>query len=401
MLRAHSSRRSTVLSCAVAACLLATAFPHLSDAQTYESAVLTSSPMAYWRFEDSSSADGATVADAIGSHPGIYRADPDGNNPTFVTPPHGGSAPLFNGEGQHVTVPSSLGSLGSLLGQQLTFEFLFRSTSTERGRVFGTFNDGSNASIAFTTNTGETFRTGNPEPGMTSIYVRPQGANDPLEGAFSNDQVNIYDGQWHHIVWRLDDIATKGADDGTGNPTDTSAYRLSIDGIDIDVTYGGVFSPGRSFADFENPFRIGAAGRADPIDFSIDAWSTFTGEVDEFAIYNRLLTDAEITSHRDTWLADLLLPGDFNNDKVVNELDFFILSDNLAAHLDRAVTFEDGDFNFDGRVDLDDFALFKESYPRLVLAIVGVPEPATIVIGLGALLVYPFSRLRRGKAVLR
>lgn len=400
MLPASTPKGSAALACAAAVGLLATVFLGSSSAQTYESAVLGDSPLAYWRFEDASSAEGATAAEATGNHSGTYRADPNGNDMTLTTPPHGGSAALFNGAGQHVAVPSSLSTLGSSLDQQLTFEFLFRSPSTDRTRVFGTFNDGTNSgqSISFMSNSPETYSNNNPVPGMTSIYVRPHGINDPLEGAFSSDQVNIYDGQWHHIVWRLDNITTKGLNDGEGNPTDPSAYKMTIDGIDIDVTYGGVFEEERSFADFDNPFRLGAAGRTDPIAYGSAAWAPFDGELDEFAIYDRLLTDTEITNHFNTWQANLLLPGDFNDDKVVDQLDFFILSDNLAAHLDRSVVFEDGDFNFDGKIDLEDFSLFKQSYPGLVQVIgaAQVPEPATVAILLGMLMVYPLSRLRRG-----
>ena len=52
---------------------------------------------------------------------------------------------------------------------------------------------------------------------------------------------------------------------------------------------------------------------------------------------------------------------------------------NLGVHLDRDVTFADGDFNLDSRVDLVDFNEFKTAFPAVFAAATGIPEPATLV----------------------
>ncbi|QDS99579.1 hypothetical protein [Adhaeretor mobilis] len=70
--------------------------------------------------------------------------------------------------------------------------------------------------------------------------------------------------------------------------------------------------------------------------------------------------------------------GDFNEDTFVNVADFTILSNNLAGELDGPVVYADGDIDFDGDVDLDDFGQFKDLFPAVVAAATGVPEPHTL-----------------------
>jgi len=89
--------------------------------------------------------------------------------------------------------------------------------------------------------------------------------------------------------------------------------------------------------------------------------------------------------------------GDFNNMDGVTVDDFQILADNLYGHLDGITGYEFGDINFDGRQNLDDFHQFQELFPAIVAAASeGVPEPATLGIGLVALAgVLLFCRRRK------
>jgi hypothetical protein len=295
-----------------------------ATAGDYDAAVLAANPEAYWRFEDATASDGAVAADATGNHPGVYTG-----GATLITPPHGGKAAHFDGVAQHVTA-DTLGTTGSALATGVTFEFLFRSTDTAQDRLFGTFNNGANTSVTIASNSNETFV---PTVGKTQLFARRQGAGD-LAASFDMSVVNIYDGGWHHFVWRLDDMTTKGVG-ATGAPADPTVFQVTIDNKPIPLTYGATFATTPSFVDFENPFRIAQAGRATP--FGDDAPAA---DIDEF----------------------------------------------------------DGDFDFDGDIDLEDFGKFKAIYPAVVEFALGVPEPGALVLVLSGAFLFGCQRCRRACA---
>ena len=55
----------------------------------------------------------------------------------------------------------------------------------------------------------------------------------------------------------------------------------------------------------------------------------------------------------------------------------------------------DGDINFDGRIDLEDFGQFKANFPGIFAAADGIPEPGTICLGALAFAWFTFAS-RRG-----
>jgi len=253
-------------------------------ASVYSQAVLADNPTAYWRFEDPSSAYGDTAADATGNHPGTYTngATLSGDTPLAA----GGQSAGFDGTSQHLTA-DTLGNVGSSLGTAVTFEFWIKTTDTSHDRIFGVFNDGNNTSVTMMANSNEQFV---PTVGNTQLFVRRQGGGD-LEGNFDTSVKNIYDGAWHHVVWRLDDLTNKGVGT-TGSPADTSAFQVLVDNTPVPVTYGDTFSSTPAFVDFNNPFRIASAGRGAP--FSNDY---LNAKFDEFAVYTSLLSDGDVAEH--------------------------------------------------------------------------------------------------------
>src|SRR5690606_3296535 len=102
---------------------------------------------------------------------------------------------------------------------------------------------------------------------------------------------NLYDDQWHHVVWRLDNLATNATSAG-GGPSAKNPFSLWIDGQEIGLSYSGSLGSDVFFNDFNNPFWIGGAGRD-----AVIIPNSFDGQFDEFAIYDYLLTDAQIQQH--------------------------------------------------------------------------------------------------------
>ncbi|MEM6750754.1 MAG: endonuclease/exonuclease/phosphatase family protein [Planctomycetota bacterium] len=104
------------------------------------------------------------------------------------------------------------------------------------------------------------------------------------------------------------------------------------------------------------------------------------------------------SDHRMVWvdvsLPALPLPGDANNDGVVDLLDFDVLAQNFGSNTGNGAA--DGDFNGDGVVDLLDFDILAQNFGATSPAT--VPEPASLaLLGLGAAGLLP-GRGRRRRA---
>ena len=96
----------------------------------------------------------------------------------------------------------------------------------------------------------------------------------------------------------------------------------------------------------------------------------------------------------DNLVVKVPVPGDANNDGVVNLTDFTDISNHLFQSVPSGTL---GDANLDGVVNYADFRVWKNNYvpgPGAGAAPGSIPEPSTFVMGSIALLLGMFSRRR-------
>jgi hypothetical protein len=114
---------------------------------------------------------------------------------------------------------------------------------------------------------------------------------------------NIYDGAWHHVVWRLE---------GPNVP-----HRCWVDGTEVAVTMIGAPSSPASGADFEFPMMIGARNNRGTADRFANA------AIDEVAFYDYRLPEHRIRAHREAyagtslrWAFDRAITSDGNTKNI-------------------------------------------------------------------------------------
>ena len=86
-----------------------------------------------------------------------------------------------------------------------------------------------------------------------------------------------------------------------------------------------------------------------------------------------------------------LTPGDFNDDGILDAVDFNILADNFGT----GTSFFQGDSNGDGTVDLFDYVEFRDAFNAVQGQLAAVPEPTAFSLLLTSLLLLPLRRTSR------
>ena len=99
----------------------------------------------------------------------------------------------------------------------------------------------------------------------------------------SGSSVDIFDGEWHHIVYTNDSVLNEGVGvNGT--------IIIYIDGVSVSTSNHG-FGRNRAFSPFTAPVHLGARK------FPGKSQGYFTGMIDEVRFYNRPLTADEVTQN--------------------------------------------------------------------------------------------------------
>ena len=232
----------------------------------YTDAVLDSDPALFWRLDDPAGATSVTPVVGQGGTPG--------SGATFGVP--GAVAEADPGDTSLRTNGTTEGTVGTQVAETapdvFSVETWFRAAAGASGKIVGF----GNAQLARSTNYDR------------HVYVRPDGRLQygvyPGGVRTVTSARSYTDGRWHHLVASLG----------------TSGMRLYVDGGLVasraDVTTG------QAYAGY---WRLGGD--------SLDGWpdvasQSFTGEVDELAVYDRELSAAEVLTHRAAGSADTAPP---------------------------------------------------------------------------------------------
>lgn len=256
---------------ALAAALTVTAsIPARAD---YISAVMDDAPFAYWRFDDATSAANDTAADEVGAHDGTYQGDVTltAGAPVGVA---GNRAATFSTASEGFVNVGTLGSFGSSISSGVTVEFWINSSGTTRQDVFGSFDTGATSIL------GAVDRATGGANDDDAVRILAQQNNSARRIGGTNDDTDITDGTWKYVA-----ITISG--EGVVN-------LYLADAGDSQSTSLTVTNTGTTFASSANlleDFLLGS------VNADGSRSGRLVGQLDEFALYTRTLSKAELDSH--------------------------------------------------------------------------------------------------------
>jgi hypothetical protein len=259
------------------------------------------------------------------------------------------------GPNQHINVPISFGPSGTL-GTEFTvsawFDLNDSPAASGSGRYF-IYESQTDFDISYGARD-----SGLGEPGFndTQSFTHEPSVNQSFaDGAL---------GGWRHVAHTY-------SNDGTN--TTITTYIDGVEAGTLATTVASVMDVGINFGAARN----GTVNRG------------FDGLMDEIAIWDEALSPGQIARVYGFGAMGQTIPnvimepvvGDADGNNVVNEFDFFTISDNLS---NTVVIGTDGDVDFDGMVTFNDFRVWKDVASPAALAAAGfgsaVPEPSTVVL---------------------
>lgn len=248
--------------------------------QRYDLQVIGGGANAYYRYDDPSSANGATVNDSADANPATYRG-----SVTLVPselPGAPGKAALFNGTSDYIQLPAApfgaYPTSGNTPDYVLSFETWFKTTGS--GVILGQTNAAGTP--------------GGPAPSgwVPAAYVDTTGRvrasmfwhGDPLRQIVSPLAYN--DGEWHHLV----DVYNNGTE------------YLYLDGTLIGTQVWNEFAYSSTYY-----YYLGTGYAAGTWPNTNGGWFFFGGRLDETAFYPRALSLSEIQDHYRAGLVEFQL----------------------------------------------------------------------------------------------
>jgi hypothetical protein len=222
---------------------------HYLLGRSYQDTVLDSAPVSYWRLGEAS---GTSAADVRGSNPGTYQ-----NGAVLAQPGvlagDADTSTSFDGSNDYVSVADSPSV--SITGP-FTLEAWINTTSSSQQAIIEKYS--------YPWYHGYVLRL---QGGKVVAYtLGSTNADESVSGA-----TTVSLNTWHHVA---------GVFDG-------STLKVYLDGVQ-DGTASVVYAPD----DGPDVLKIGARGD--------DATVTFSGRLDDAAVYNRALSATEIKLHYDS-----------------------------------------------------------------------------------------------------
>jgi len=201
-----------------------------------------------------------------------------------------------------------------------------------------------------------------------------------LIGTGTGGLAALTEGQFAHFAVVIDADGTVSKIYVNGNLV---TQDILNSGWDIRSAFAGTFLGGRRSSSNVHTYEMG---------------TPLNGTVDDFGVILGQLSQSQIQEAMASGLASLIgaIPGDANCDDVVNDLDAQRLAENWGATalVGQYTWWEMGDFNGDHTVNAADAAIQVANWGVTGEGI-GVPEPGSLVLLLGALAALAAGRRKR------
>jgi hypothetical protein len=260
--------------------------PPPANTGTYDAVVLADKPVMYLKMN---SANSGKESDASGhSHVGTYK----GGTLSTTKMPNGDSAAVFNGSSQYLTVPTSA-ALSIPTTKMLTWEAWIRpdtlnfSVASEDGYVdwMGKCADYSPSCEWEARMYNAVTAEGRPD--RLSAYVFNSGAGLGSAADWQPESNVISAGKWIHVVAEYQIQTTPSGCDSSS----PGAINIWVNGIKQSF-------PDHAPTGCMSQYSVKPKVNSSPLNIgtmALDTW--FKGAIGKVAIYDHLLTQAEISAH--------------------------------------------------------------------------------------------------------
>jgi hypothetical protein len=253
---------------------------------TYDQTVLCDQPVAYWAMKGT----GSTEPDLVANNTGTYK----GTVPTAAALPNGDGAAHFNGSTGYLTIPSnaafSLPTTGNLTWEGwINADTLQFPKASSDGYIdwMGKCADYSPTceweARMYSTTTSES------RPNRMSAYIFNSGAGLGSAADWQPVDNLIKASSWYHVVGEYTTLSQPS--DCTGTTMYPGSINVWVNGVQWDHAQHGQTG-------CMSQYSVVPTAKTSPLNIGTMAGDTwFPGAIGKVAIYDKLLTQAQINAH--------------------------------------------------------------------------------------------------------